>query len=199
MSDDSNLHYPIDLHQFLEIGIDIDKIDNGIRGHYLGVLRTCYSDFSNDTLASLDSRLPLTVAAMFDALNNRSDRLPARWLSDTLSYWENPVALRAVPGDVCPAYITKLSKMDDVTQAVHIGGYAYSIVEKNDTVFAAGQKWFDCVTTYAELDKHYPGWQVRYNVMAALDIPERDMFLSVFPRQPLKTPTIPSLQGNDYV
>lgn len=200
MSDAANLHYPIDLHHFFDIGIDVDKIDNGIRGHYLGVLRTCYSDFTNETLAAIDARLPRTVEAMFDALSTRSDRMPARWLSDTLSYWDNPVELCGLDGnEVCPAYITKIYRMDDTTQSVKIGGYAYDVVEHNGIVFAAGQKWFESTVNYVALDAHYPGWQVRYNVMAALDMPAREMFLAVFPRQLAEPVPAPSLPGHDYV
>lgn len=173
-------------------------VDGRVRGYYgLNGRLVCY-DFPKEELISVDERLPGVLQVRFYQQNDPQAVLPVAWVQNTLDYWSSRINLQVTNSRTHPiASVESITELYEVAQEARISAIKYDESWDDDVYFATGTHWFDCVVSYAELEKHYPGWRVRYELMASLANGPVELRNSVFQRPSAPGATV-SMDNIDF-
>jgi hypothetical protein len=167
----------------------MENIGSGVRCHYLqpdqGDFITV--DFSYEELGTLDSRLPIVLAALFEKV--RHPTIPIQtiftdWLSRTLQHWYNPVTLVDYSGETHNlAQVYKIERLDHQYKVARLVVSAYKLEYVDSIAYSEHTNIISVTVSYNELNNKFSGWLERYDALVALDADPGDIALQVFPKE----------------
>lgn len=177
--------------EFLVSGFYLEDTGGStVRGVHAVNGKSVETEFTAEQVNTLDPRLFGTIQIMFTQLHSKASRLGANWLSDTLEYWNNPLYLSEFMGTPLPmAEIDKLHKYNTENKTITVIGYMFNEHEAEGVKFAAGKRWVEFRVSWAEFEKHFPGWKVRYDLLSSLSTTDDELVKAVCqrPAEPLNT------------
>lgn len=142
-----------------------------------------YVHFTQDALRLVDPRIPDVLSTMYSTEYNVRRTVPTEWLRHTLSYLDNPVPLTDVFTQVYPVKaISSISWLKNEKDSVTISVVHYDYIRLEPTPLMTGTNETYITVALSELDKHYPGWLVRYHVLHELDADSKTLKPEVFAR-----------------
>lgn len=187
----------ITFEEFLKLGGNLQKTGAGYRANFQASNALCSCELSTEAIAKVDMRLPKVIDAMFEEEGKfRTDKSMSRvyvqTIQSTLNHWDYPVQVKTIHNH--SVYINKITKVlqyptprGDVALSVecsrhinHIDGIPYVTT----TVVN------DIEVPLEELDRFYPGWQTRYDVLSQLGYVNPDLVDQVF-QKPQSVSPIP--------
>lgn len=195
-----HLQEPIDFLAFITISsANMALVDGGIRGFYGKNGRLVCYDFRTEEIARVDARLPGVLQERFRQQNDPEAVLPVAWVQNTLDYWTSRIDLQTTSSRTYAiASVESVTELYDTAQEAKIGVIKYAESWDNDVYFATGTKWLECFVSYTELEKHFPGWRVRYDLMVSLADNPVELRNSVFQR-PNASPSPPVKVSMDNI
>jgi hypothetical protein len=142
--------------------------------------------FTKEQLSLTDERIPEVLLNMYDTGSAIRNTVPTEWLRNTLTYMDNPVALKDV---FCHVYalkeISSVSWFDNDRSNVTISivHYDYHRLKPLPYLTVTAETYITVATR--ELEKHYPGWLVRYDLLNVLDADAKTLKPEVFSGKPV--------------
>lgn len=137
--------------------------------------------FTAEQLHQVDKRIPEVLYAMYSTDSNIRNTVPTEWLRNTLNYMDNPVLLKDVFSRVYPVKeVSSVSWFDNDRSNVTISVvyYDYHRLEPLPYMTVTAETYITVATR--ELEKHYPGWLVRYDLLNVLDVDSKTLKPEVF-------------------
>lgn len=170
----------------------------GIRGYFGSSDQLVYQDFSNEEIAKVHPNLPGIIQVRFYQQHNPENLLSTNWVLQTLSYWNDPLTLKTTDGrTVALVSINNVKEVYDKTYEVQLDVTKYKLSYDDDTLFVVDTAWTGIFVAFAELEKVYPGWKARYDLLVSLGTDTADLVKEVFNRQCRKLEPLP-LHGVDF-
>lgn len=169
---------------------NLEKIPTGYRAHFVLFGKATPQDFTVEEVAAYDPRLPKA----FDAILadepkiqgvTRTPRVFVDWINRTLTHWSNPVQITLKTG--YQFYISRIDairKYPSSEDCVELSVECYRtphVIESPGTVeYVKGVTYNDVEIPYTELEKYYPGWKVRMDLMSQLPTTRGELLDYVF-------------------
>lgn len=183
----TNQNGEMTFREAIEYGGSLDQTLDGVRISYIHNAKLLNKEFTNADIANVDPRLPRVLAAMFDAV--KVNDIPiltiySSWVINTLSIWENPLAIVDIHNET--HYVQDLMAFLDgseTTDILKISGSGYPLYHVDGIPYVKHTAWITLEVTPAELDKHFPGWEIRYDLLSALGSSKDEIYKSVFTRE----------------
>lgn len=152
--------------------------ENGVSASYLQDGNFYLARYSWEDIDKLDWRLSRVMKHMF-----RPDKryLSNTWVNNTLAYWNNPVPLVDTKGiEHAVEGIYTLLVFNRNTRMVHLVSDDWELSSVDGITYATRTKDEEYMVTADELEKKYPGWESRYDVLVSLDTSQRELVAGVF-------------------
>jgi hypothetical protein len=152
--------------------------DNGVSASYLHEGKLKFVRYSWAELDALDPRLATVVKHMFD-----SDiyYVSSTWVNNTLAYWKNPVPLLDNKNNEhAVESVATVLMFNRNTEMVRLVTIDWELATVGDITYATRTKDEEYMVTSDELDKKYPGWKTRYDVLTSLETSQRELMDGVF-------------------
>lgn len=145
--------------------------------------------FTIDEIARADARLPSAIAVMLGTLNssaNPRSMIYIQWLSDTLKHWDSPIKMTDIYNDTF--YIKDITDIHMFTpgdEKVNLICHYYTPYTHRGIDYAMEAEWDQLIVPVSEVDKYYPGWCQKYEIMKTLepDVPTSNLLPFVFQTQ----------------
>lgn len=143
-------------------------------------------DFTNEQLAAIDARLPVILDRMFN--NVRTPAVPlltifTGWLLNTFKHWDNPHAVCDTTGEKFNILeVTRFIRFEPNPEYVSIRATCYKVQYESGIPYVAHTKVEQISVSIAELEKNFPGWRQRYDIMQSLGVDMDELVATVFPR-----------------
>lgn len=181
----TNTATTIPFHEFLSSsGGTLTRLHSGVEASFLKQGGWVTSRYSWEDLESIDARLAKVVSAMFTPEGQRVSYVSAYWMNNTIKFWKNPTPLFDVEGaPYVVDEVTQVLSFNRLTQVVTIAAVVCKVFKVDVIDYVRHTENADIVTTVAELEKTFPGWKMRYDVMTALGVEQRELMTSVFTRE----------------
>lgn len=191
--------------ELLESEGNLEKIASGYRAHFVLYGKETPQDFTVEEVAAYDARLPQVFDAIIAQEHNvKGSSIPrvfVDWINRTLTHWTHPVQITLPTG-----YEFYISKIDAIRKyPAPSGGIELSVecyqrphvLEGADGIeYVKGVSYNDVVIPYAELEKYYPGWKVRMDLLSQLSTSRAELLADVFQAPSPVRPA--NLQGLDF-
>lgn len=177
--------HPPTFAEYLSLNGSMVQEENGVSGTYIVDGHLYFVRYRWEDIDMLDSRLSTVMKHMFSQDNYY---LSNTWLNNTLAYWENPEPLvdnkghaHAVEG------IYALLVFNRNTRMVHLVSDDWELTSVEGITYATRTKDEEYMVTTDELEKKYPGWETRYDILTSLDTSQRELMEGVFNRVQYRT------------
>jgi hypothetical protein len=175
---------PITFADFLLKSGILKKTDNGYSGEYFTGGQSYASEFTPHEITQVDERLVDVVEALLASkyAERTNGLVYAKPLLLTLHHWNNPVPV--LSSDKKRHYVVKVtgvSAMSYMPAYVKLWANAYTDVAiTNGTPYVLNSRVLAFEVAKKELERHYPGWEKRYQVMQDLQTDSIETLQLVF-------------------
>lgn len=181
----------ISFRDFINTGGSLRKEDTGYIAEYGSTKERYTHTFSRADIALFDTRMPIVVDALFTGEYGKktAGRVYAKALALTLHHWQFDTPVRCE--DHCKRYITRINSVQDYMEhrsTVKLNANTYAdilyvedipyVTHSRDTVFSVNKK---------ELEKHFPGWKLRHDLMLEVQGGPSTLINAVFTRPTTST------------
>lgn len=180
----STLSSTFDFDDFLTSnGGTLTRLYTGVEASFIKGGNWVTQRYSWDDLASIDSRLPATVKAMFTDTDNEVNYVSSYWVNNTIKFWKDPTPLRDVNRRAYTVdEVLQVLSFNRLTEVVDLAAVVCKVFTVGGVEYVKHTTNADIKTTSAELEKTFPGWKMRYDVMTALAVEQRELMGTVFTR-----------------
>lgn len=175
----------LDTDPFMSTHGHIESLHNGYRLHRKVDRKDVYSDYTIEDLAKLDPKIPDVLTTLFDTHIACRKRVPLVWLHNTLSYMNNPLHLKDIfKSNYVVKEITSISffEKDRTSVTISVMQYDYFCLEPKPYITGESETYITVACD--ELDKHFPGWLARYDVLTSLNTDKEELLECVFKYAP---------------
>lgn len=179
------INHPITFEEFLKEGGNLHKWSDGYRLNFEvdGQLAEC--TISKESINDYDPRLLLIIEDMTSQFVGTFSirRVYTKSLLWSLDHWENPMPITVRHyGDINLNAVDNILKYDPLDDYVSLMASIYYRVSRvGDLTYVEDvtRKQIDVPKT--ELDKYYPGWSLRYELMDNVAADKKVLMAAVFP------------------
>lgn len=190
---------PIDFMSFLnKSSASMAMQPDGIRGYFGSNDRLVYQDFPSEEIARVHPDLPGVIQVRFYQQHNPENLLPTAWVLLTLSYWNDPLTLKTTDGrTVAIGSVNNVKAVYDKTAEAQLDVTKYKLSFDQDTMFVVNTAWTGIFVSFAELERLYPSWKSRYDLLMSLGAPMEELVSAVFVRETRPVKAV-NLEGVDF-
>lgn len=177
---------PISFAEFILNSGELKKTNTSYTGQYSINGQPYLRSFTYEDIEHVDMRLPTVIEALLaskygDRTNGSVFTKP---LLLSLHHWNNPVPILST--DKKRHYlvrVTGVSATSSLSKSLKLWANAYTDVALADGVpFVVNSRVMAFEVAKSELDRHFPGWQTRYQVMQDLQTDSIETLQLVFAR-----------------
>jgi hypothetical protein len=173
---------PAFLDCFHQVGYLYADRDAYVVGYLTSVNPDHYT-YSDNELAAADPRLPKVVAKLCRQYKHSS--VPLSSIFNTIDFWKNPVFLKGANGETYAIRKFKeVKNIDRETGLVQLVVESYHHFRAGSCPYVTYQEELTLTFSSEELEKRYPGWFVRYDVLGVLATDDAEMLQSLFQQAP---------------
>lgn len=144
--------------------------------------------FSDAELKAVDERLPAIIEGMTSSEFRFRRRVSTNWVRNTLSYMDDPVAITDI---FKMQYLVKLvsgiSFLEKDRSGVTLSVMYYDFVRLEPVPYITDIKESFITVATTELDKFYPGWLTRYDMLCALGSSKDELVTGSFTRSSVQS------------
>lgn len=184
----------ISFSEYLKLKFSLEKNGETFKGQYLNDAERVDVYFTESDINTVNPKLADALNAMFSTRHSPSDTVPVDWLNDTIQYWESPIKLKNIHGtEVVFSEVIVLGGYSEKNDAIELKGFVFNIHEKDGIHFVAGRRMGDFFIPSKELEKHYPGSKIRYELLSAVNTEPRELVKLVLQStiEPVLTQALP--------
>lgn len=140
--------------------------------------------YSREDIESADPKAYLIVEELFVLMGRVQSGLPmvqAEHIAASLSYWENPLLLTSTTG--LGYHVGKINGIMEKKEDVDEFELSVVINVMNSSAkgnFVERTSWGTVEVSGTELDKHFPGWRIRYSLLKSLNTEHKELVKAVF-------------------
>lgn len=139
--------------------------------------------FSDEDLKAVDTRLPCILEGMTSSEFRFRRRVSTTWVRNTLNFMDDPVPLTDI---FKMQYLVKLVSgitiFEKDRSAVTISVVYYDFVRLEPVPYITDIKESFITVATEELNKFYPGWLAKYDMLCALGSTKREIVSGTFMR-----------------
>lgn len=178
---------PISFAAFLKHGGNLQRNNGAYIAHFHHGDKLAQQVISEEEIAAYEARLPEVLRAMFDDKDKRktafsTSRVYTQSINNTLRYWEHPVRVKLLDGR--DMYINAIDRIwiyptQNNTAKLGVSCHAY-LNRIGELTYVEDTVRKDVEVPVSELDKYYPGWSVRYDMLSQLGYQMQEMVDQVF-------------------
>lgn len=176
---------PISFADFLHTGGELTKTAGGYYAQYTANTQSYVQLFTLDDVSTVDERLPLVIDALLTSKygQHTEGRVYTKALLLTLHHWSNPSPIFSTGKK--QHHVLRVTGVSVVPHSanVKLWANAYTNVALTNSVpYVTNSRMMAFEVSKRELERHYPGWQTRYQVMQDLQTDSIETLQLVFAR-----------------
>lgn len=180
-------NHPITFEEFMELGGNLQKRTSGYLANFRFGSSLCSCEMSTADVSNVDERLPKVIDAMFEVEGQcRTDkslsRVYVQAIKTTRRFWDHPVHVRLSNNQ--SVYIHKIVNIfqkspsnGDTVLEIECSRYVNTI---DDIPYITTSTLNTVHIPAEELERFYPGWQTRLEVLSELGYSSSELANQVF-------------------